>query len=211
MQTGLKEIERAVEILRTGGVIAYPTETYYGLGVDIDNEPALKRLFSVKKRSYDKPLLVLIDSEEKLRGLVSFIPEVYFLLMRNFWPGPLTLLFPVDEKISKFVTGNTGTIGVRISSNTMTRELCRHWGKPLPATSANISGEKAARTAEEVVKQFGSSINFVIQSEKIWGELASTIVSFEHDSLNVIRKGVIQTDAIRAVVGSTLAVVECSG
>lgn len=200
METGLKEIGQAVEILRTGGIIGYPTETYYGLGADIDNESALKRLFSVKKRSYDKPILVLISSEEQLDGLVSHIPDVYRTLISAFWPGPLTLLFPVGENVSKLLTGDTGTLGVRISSNEKTRELCRCWGKPLPATSANISGRKPARTAREVMQHFGEEVDFVMSSEKAGGELASTIVSFANARLKVVRPGGVSVEAIRAAV-----------
>lgn len=208
MITGPQEIEKAVEILRTGGVIAYPTETYYGLGADIENESALKKLFSLKKRSYDKPLLVLIDSEVQLTGLVSSIPDAYLPLIKHFWPGPLTLLFPVGESISRFLTGNTGTLGVRISSNVLTRELCRCWGKPLPATSANISGEKPARTAEEVWCQLGDGIDFVMRSDTAGGELASTIISIQNEKLKIIREGMIDVKSLQKVVGKSVFAAE---
>lgn len=203
MTTDLKQIDKALSVLQAGGVIGYPTETYYGLGADIDNETAVKRLFSLKQRSFDKPILVLIDTVDQLSHLVSSVPQIYSQLIDAFWPGPLTLLFPAAGSVSSLLTGNTDTIGVRISSNPLTRELCRSWSKPLPATSANISGYKAARTANEVLEHFGEHLDFVMNSDKIWGGRASTIVKAEGDSIQIVREGLITIDEIAQSIKKT--------
>lgn len=184
-----------------GGVVAFPTETYFGLGADIQNETAIEKLFTLKKRSLDKPILVLIDHIAQLDGLTSSIPEAYHSLIKHFWPGPLTLIFPASSSVSPLLTGNTSTIGVRISSNPLTRYFCRSWGKPLTATSANLSGTIPASNKDQVDSHFGNRIDyvFVSQGEESDGN-GSTIVTLGENDITVLREGVIDELMIRKVM-----------
>jgi len=151
-------IAAAAQVLRQGGVVAFPTETYYGLAADVGNEYALERIFLLKERQQGKPLLTLIAERAQLSSLTLVIPSPYERLMAAFWPGPLTLLFPARPELSAFLTGGTGTVGARISSHPVAREFVAAFGAPLTATSANRSGMPAACSAEEVRAQLGAGI-----------------------------------------------------
>ncbi len=190
---------QAVKVLREGGIVGFPTETYYGLGVDIFNEQAVHSLFHLKKRDYSKPILVLINDLNILGGIVSEVPAMYEKLMDRFWPGPLTLIFPASPKLPKLVTGSTGTIGVRISPHPVATEFCQRWGQPLTATSANLSGGSPASSAEEVVEIFSDRINYVIDGGRTPGNKCSTVVGIDESGLCLIRQGQIELSDIKKV------------
>ncbi len=192
-----KEIIKATEILRKSGIVAFPTETYYGLAVDPFNSDALDRLYKVKKRESAKPLLVLIDDKSKLSLLVKEIPPVFLPLMDNFWPGPLTLIFNGNDELPMQLTGNTGTVGIRISSHPIALRLTKSFGGPITATSANISGKKAAESVGDIQRQFGSSIETVLDGGRTPGVAASTIVGLKNNELALIRPGVISYERIK--------------
>lgn len=186
-----ESIENAVHVLKKGGVVGFPTETYYGLGVDIRNESAVSFLFSIKKRSLKKPISVLIDSIDQLDSIVSHIPDVYKPLMAKYWPGPLTLIFPASHKVLKLVTGETNKIGVRISSGETAMKLCKQWGKPITATSANISGEKPASTDIEVNQYFGENVDYILPNYTASIGIGSTIIGENRGELVLLREGPI--------------------
>ena len=193
-----KALAKAADIIQQGGVVAFPTETFYGLAVDPMNPAALKRLFKIKKRSYDKPVLILVDEESKLAELASAIPNQYQALIRSFWPGPLTLIFPGLALLPPLLTGNTPTVGVRISSHPIACRLLKAVGSPITATSANMSGEPAAVSASEVQEQLGRKVDLVLDGGKVPGGKGSTIVGIEGAGLKLIRDGVIPYDRILA-------------
>jgi L-threonylcarbamoyladenylate synthase len=182
-------IDKAISVLQKGGVISFPTETYYGLGVDPLNEDAVRRLFVLKKREITKPILLLIEDASMLAIISAEIPSVYEPLMEKFWPGPLTLLFPWKKNISEFLTGGTGTIGVRVSSDPLVQKLFCKWKSPVTATSANISGERPASTAYDVKKTFGNKIDYIVDGGDSPAGLCSTIVGYQNGKLVLIRKG----------------------
>ncbi len=182
-------IDKAISFLQKGGVISFPTETYYGLGVDPLNENAVKRLFLLKKRETTKPILLLIEDAGMLSMLAEEIPYVYEPLMEKFWPGPLTLLFPWKKNISELLTGGTGTIGIRVSSDPLVQKLIRKWKGPITATSANISGQNPAGTACRVKEIFGKCIDYVVDGGDSPAGLCSTIVGCQNGELVLIRKG----------------------
>jgi len=191
---------RACEILRAGGVVAYPTETYYGLAVDPFNPAALARLFALKGRSPDKPVLLIIDNSSQLSGLVSEIPPVFTVPMQQFWPGPLTLVFPGAASLPEMLTGYRGTIGVRVSSHPVARELVRAFGLPVTATSANLSGYPPAVTAEGVREQLGGEVDAVIDGGETPGGLGSTLLDCCEGKLRLLRDGVIPFSRIKAAL-----------
>lgn len=194
-----KNLNQAVTVLRQGGVVAFPTETFYGLAVDPFNKDALKKLFSIKKRSLKKPILVLVHNIEQLAILTDHIPEIYSPLIKKYWPGPLTLIFDAGLSVNPLLTGDSGTIGVRISPHPVALQLCKAWGNPVTATSANVSGKHPARNPKEVVDTFGKKIDFIIDGGVTPAQSCSTIVSSKDEDLILIRKGLIDFQRILAV------------
>ncbi len=182
---------RAIDAIRRGGVVAFPTETYYGLAADPDCEEAVKRIFNLKGRRWDKPLLLLIEKIQQLQMVADSIPWRYQPLIDNYWPGPLTLIFPAKDSVNKMVTAGGGSVGVRISSHPVARELVARMGKPLTATSANISGRQPAESAREVELFFGTSLDMILDGGLTTGGLCSTIVGLQDDKLTVFRQGQI--------------------
>lgn len=187
----MKDLNRAVAVLNGGGIVAFPTETYYGLAVDPLNPLALNHLFCLKQRQISKPILTLVDDRESLSSLAQEIPILYEPLMKEFWPGPLTLIFQARVNLPTLLTAGTATIGVRQSSHPFARQLLRAFGRPLTATSANISGRDAAVDAYEVKAQFGSNIDMVFDSGRTPGIVGSTIVALEGGRLKCIREGIL--------------------
>jgi L-threonylcarbamoyladenylate synthase len=200
----MADLNRAVAVLKGGGVVAFPTETYYGLAVDPFNPLALNHLFSLKQRNISKPILTLVDDRESLSTLVQEIPKLYEPLMNEFWPGPLTLIFRARVNLPSLLTAGTATIGVRQSSHPFARQLLRAFGRPLTATSANISGRAAAVDAYEVKAQFGSKIDMVFDGGKTPGIVGSTIIGLEGERLKLIREGVIPFNDILGACKKTM-------
>lgn len=196
----MKDLNRAVTVLNKGGVVAFPTETYYGLAVDPLNPLALNLLFSLKQRDIAKPILTLVDDRESLSSLVQEVPSMYLRLMEKFWPGPLTLIFKAKVNLPTLLTAGTSTIGVRQSSHPFARQLLRAFGRPVTATSANISGQDAAVDAYDVKAQFGNRIDMVFDGGKAPGVLGSTIVGLDGSKLKLIREGIITYDQVLRTV-----------
>lgn len=185
-------IEQVSRCLLNGGIVAVPTETYYGLAVDCFNEKAVESVFRIKRRDFSKPLLLLIGDRAQLSELVLEIPDIYRPLIEKYWPGPLTLIFPAKPHLSSLVTGGTGTIGVRLSSNVNVQKLLRRVNTPITGTSANLSGLEAPVTPGQVKVMFGSKIDYILDGGKTNGGLASTIIGYTGNTLNLIRQGAIE-------------------
>jgi len=193
-------LANACAALRAGGVVAFPTETYYGLAVDPFNQAALSRLFALKGRSSDKPVLLIVDNVSQLSSLVAEIPSPFTILMERFWPGPLTLVFPGAPSLPALLTGNLGTIGVRVSSQPVARKLVRAFGRPITATSANFSGHPAAVTASDVRDQLGSELDAVLDGGDTPGGQGSTLLGYQEGKVCLLRGGVIPFVEIEAVL-----------
>ena len=186
-------------VIGAGGVAAIPTETSYGLAVDPHNQKALERLFSLKNRPPAKPVLVLIKNSGFLSRLVSHTPANYIPLIKLYWTGPLTLIFPALPDLPKLLTAGTGTIGIRVSSNRIATEICRKAGGAITATSANLSGHAPARSADEVIDIFKDAIDIVVDGPVLSTAPCSTIVGRKDDQLTLIRKGMIPFEKLRSL------------
>jgi L-threonylcarbamoyladenylate synthase len=198
------DLEGAARILQLGGIVAFPTETYYGLAVDPFNEQALTRLFQAKDRPSVKPVLVLVAEREQVSRLVREIPPVARSLMDRFWPGPLTLVLPARPEISPLLTGGTGTVGVRLSPHPLAAALLRVFGGPLTATSANRSGEAPAATAGEVRAAFGDALDMILDGGRTPGKTASTLVRISGDRISCLREGCISFAEVRQATETTV-------
>jgi L-threonylcarbamoyladenylate synthase len=194
-------IEEAVMTLKAGGIVAYPTETFYGLGADGMNEEAVEKIFLIKGRAHTNPIPVIIGEEENLWPLTITVDETSRRLIRAFWPGPLTLVFFAAPHISPRLTGNTGKIGVRISSHPIAACLARALGRPLTATSANPSGRGECTTAAEVHRILGNLVDLIIDGGMSPGGLGSTILDMTSQPPAVIREGRIPASRLWNVIG----------
>jgi len=183
--------DQAVANLRSGKIVAFPTESYYGLAVDPENDSAVRRLYAAKFREKDKPLLLLVGNIEQLGDLVQMIPPQYLPLMKKFWPGPLTLVFPAKAGFSPLISGNSGTVGVRISPHPIARKLVQKMGRAITATSANISGHPPARSALEVTEMFGNNVDYIVDGGPADAGSCSTVLGLKNGRLVLIRRGLI--------------------
>jgi L-threonylcarbamoyladenylate synthase len=190
----LAELMRRV--LGASGLIALPTESFYGLAAAPFDEQALARLWQVKGRSEGKPILVLIGDESQLGPLIRSIPPAGRLLMKAFWPGPLTIVFPAAVGLSDAVTAGTGSVGVRFSPWEPLVNLLRLVG-PMTGTSANREGQPPPRTAKEVQDSLGDVLDLIVDAGPTPGGRPSTIIDVR-GPIRIVRDGAIEREVIEA-------------
>ena len=193
-----REIEKGVNILQKGGVIAFPTDTVYGLGADAFNSVAVEKIYQIKNRPEHLQLPLLIADMEQLAAVADPIPEIAQLLASRFWPGGLTLVLPKAVSVPAHVAPGP-TIAVRIPDHPVCMALVQRLGNPIIGTSANISGQPAALTAQEVGQQLGEKIDFIINGGKCTGGKESTVVDATDESLTILRQGIIPSGEIDQV------------
>ena len=184
-------LAEAVRVLYEGGVVAFPTETFYGLGADGHIEDAIKKIFVIKGRSFKNPISVIIGNATDVRGLVEEIPECALHLMEQFWPGALTIIFKASPDVSPLLTAGTGKIGIRLSSHPVAAALANRLGHPITATSANLSGKPECTSADEVIRGIGDQLDAVMDGGQTPGGLGSTIVDVTTDPPVILREGSI--------------------
>jgi L-threonylcarbamoyladenylate synthase len=195
-----KILTRAVEILTGGGIIAYPTETFYGLGVDATNEKAIKKIFAAKGRDFKNPVSLIIGHADDIYPLVQDVPQTAKKLMAAFWPGALTIVFQASDKISPLLTAGSDKIGLRVSSHPLALKIVQKLKKTLTATSANLSGAPECTLASQVARQIGDKIDAIIDFGATPGNAGSTIIDITCDPPVVLREGVISTKTIEKCI-----------
>jgi L-threonylcarbamoyladenylate synthase len=191
-------LRRVAACLREGKTIAFPTETFYALGVSAYHEPAIQKVFAIKGRMFDKPLPLIIHGESMLEEIAVQIPECARSLMRAFWPGALTLVFKASAKIPSLLTASTGTVAVRDSSHPLARQLVMDARLPVTATSANVSGGSSCSSAGEVEHQIGDRVDMIIDGGPAPGGLPSTIVDLTVSPPRIVREGAISTQRLQS-------------
>jgi len=191
-----KILTRAAEILAGGGIIAYPTETFYGLGADATNEKAIQKIFAIKGRDFKNPISLIVGRPEEIYPLVKNVPENAKKLMSALWPGALTIVFSASNKISPLLTAGSGKIGLRVSSHPLAGKIAQKIKAPLTATSANLTGSPECSKAAEVIKQIGDKIDAIIDWGKTAGGKASTVIDVTFDPPIIIREGAISRKKI---------------
>ena len=203
-------IGRAAEALRLGKVLAFPTETYYGLAADARNERALAAIHEAKGRPAGSPILLLLASLDQLGAVAVYdrldsagalLADAVAVLASSFWPGPLTIVLPARPELSPLLTAGTGTIGVRVSSLPLARGLAAALGHPITGTSANRSGEPPARTAAEARDALAGRIDGVIDGGTTPGGAPSTVVELTSGAPRLVRGGAVPFDRILAALG----------
>ena len=194
-------MERAGEILKKGGLVAFPTETVYGLGGDALNPEASARIYAAKGRPSDNPLIVHIADMEALKVLASEVPEKARLLADRFWPGPLTMIMPKSDAVPYATTGGLDTVAIRMPSHPTAYELIRSSGVYIAAPSANTSGRPSPTTAQHVYEDLNGRIDMIIDSGKVDIGLESTIVDLTGEIPTILRPGYITKEMLEEAVG----------
>ena len=187
-------------VLNLGGVMAFPTDTYYGLGATAFNRKAVSRIFKIKQRARDKPLLTLVASAYQVNTMTREIIPTAEILMDKLWPGPLTILFSALPDLPSQLTANSGKIGVRQPANETVQKLLSGIGFPITATSANISGAENITTAEDVEKVLGDQIDLIVDGGSTPGGKESTVLDVTLSPPLLVREGAVSRQEIDAVL-----------
>jgi len=190
-------LEYSARLILSGKVIAFPTDTFYGLGADPFNLAAITEIFRVKGRSADRPIPLLVDSLDQAADLVANPPQLFFTLAKKFWPGPLTLVVPASRQIPLKVTANTGRVGVRWPRSPLAEALITAVGRPLTGTSANLSEHPACSTAAQVEEQVGDSLPLILDGGSTAGGNPSTVVQLQGDRARILRFGSITESELK--------------
>jgi L-threonylcarbamoyladenylate synthase len=196
-------IRQAAGVIHSGGVVALPTESFYGLAVDATNEKAIRRLLHLKKRRPDHPILILMGSRNGLEGMVQDIPRIAWKLMDAFWPGGLTLVFKAGSGVSPLLTGGGDKIGIRLSSHPIPTELAHAAGVPITGTSANLSGQIPCTEAEDVLLSLGEELDLLLDGGKTAGGKGSTVLDVTVDPPGVLREGIVSSQTLQGIVSQS--------
>lgn len=204
MTTGIQAagIARAGEILRNGGLVAFPTETVYGLGANALDEKAAAKIYAAKGRPSDNPLIVHIAETEALEEIVAQVPEAARQLARAFWPGPLTMIFRKNDRVPYGTTGGLDTVAVRMPDHEIAREMIRAGGGYIAAPSANTSGRPSPTTAAHVADDLWGRIDMIIDGGSVGIGLESTIVDLSGETPVILRPGYINQEMLQSVIGT---------
>ena len=195
------DLSRAAKLLHQGFLVAYPTETFYGLGAEPMNPDAVERIFEAKGRPQKMALPLIAGDKEGVLQCTREFPETAERLAAAFWPGPLTLVLPASSHLPSRLLGGGATVGVRISPNPIAVALARAVGGPLIATSANRSGQPAPTTADEVEQALGEEVALILNGGPTQGIAASTVLDLTCDPPRVIRSGVVPISALEKLLG----------
>ncbi|MFZ4720154.1 MAG: L-threonylcarbamoyladenylate synthase [Ilumatobacteraceae bacterium] len=198
------DLDRALQVLRAGGLVAIPTETVYGLAADASNEDAVRRIFAAKGRPADHPLIVHVARPEQLTDWAAHVPPSAARLADTCWPGPLTLLVPKATHVLPVVTGGRDTVGVRVPAHPLTTELLERFGGGLAAPSANRFGMVSPTTADHVRADLGELVDFVLDGGPCPVGVESTIVDCTVDPAQILRPGGIATEQVEELLGGPL-------
>ena len=196
-----EELEEAARILREGGLVAFPTETVYGLGANALDEEAAKKIYAAKGRPSDNPLIAHISSPEELKPLAAEIPDMAKKLMDCYWPGPMTLVFKKTDLVPYGTTGGLDTVAVRMPSDPVAKTLIRLAGVPIAAPSANSSGRPSPTTADHVWQDMEGKIDMIVDGGPVGIGLESTIIDVTGPVAMILRPGAITIEMVRETLG----------
>lgn len=190
-------VTEAADVIRKGGTVAFPTETFYGLGVKYDDFTALKRLYDLKQRPKDKAISLILGDKKALELIAATPGKAAERIMERFWPGPLTVLFKAKKGLSEFLTAGTGKVAARMPGNSFALDLCRLLGFPVTATSANVSGLPPADNPGDVIRYFREGLDLLIDGGRTHGGRPSTIIDVTDEKIVIVRQGAIPDEELR--------------
>jgi len=189
-------LEEAARCLRDGGLVAFPTDTLYGLGAVATQERAVERLFEAKERPGDRPLPIFIASAADVDSVATEVSQPARRLMETFWPGGLTLVLRRHPRFHSLALAGGDTVAVRVPAHPVALELLRRVGEPLTGTSANLSGRRGPRTAGEVRRQLGGRVDLIVDGGPCPGGVESTVVDCTVDPPRVLREGAVPAERV---------------
>jgi L-threonylcarbamoyladenylate synthase len=198
--TARKSIRAAADRIRSGGVVVLPTRCLYGLGADALDPAAVERVFDIKQRPKDKPILVLVHEMSDVERLVRRIPPPARRIMEHFWPGGVTLVFEAASGASPFLTAGTGRIGIRCCGHPVARALAKAAGGPVTGTSANLSGRPPCADISRLDPRIAAAVDLVLDAGLLAGGVGSTVVDVTGDRIRILRDGVVPAAQILAIV-----------
>lgn len=204
IKSNTENIKLAANKLKDGELVAFPTETVYGLGADGLNEIAVSRIFEAKERPSFNPLILHVSSYEMLEQIAEYDNEVIQKIINNFWPGPLTLVLKKKKVVPYIVTSGLETVAVRMPNNNIALELINSLGNPIAAPSANSFGKLSPTMADHVQKQLGDKIDLILDGGKSAVGVESTIIKVDNGSVSLLRPGGIAKEELEKIVGSVV-------
>jgi L-threonylcarbamoyladenylate synthase len=190
------EIRIVAQILSGDGLVVYPTDTFYGLGVNSLSPPAIQRAYGLKKRDPSKPMSVVIPDRDMLHSVAIDIPDLFEPMASEFWPGPLTVVLRASPLMPETLLGSQRTIGVRLPDHAWLRELIRTAGFPITATSANMAGEAEISDPAQVIQTFREKVDCIVDGGMARGELPSTVVDMTAKTPSILRQGAIPSSQL---------------
>jgi L-threonylcarbamoyladenylate synthase len=194
-----QQVEESIVILNQGGLVAFPTDTVYGLGARSNLQEAVERIYRVKERPRNMSLPLLLADTSQISEVAHSVLPVAWLLARNFLPGALTLVLHKAKSVPEIITAGSTTIAVRVPAHPVPVALVRGLGAPIVGTSANLSGQPSPLTADEVYSQFGDKVDFIIDGGRCSGGKESTIVDVTGETPVILREGAIPGDELRRI------------
>jgi L-threonylcarbamoyladenylate synthase len=198
----IEAIDKAAAVIKAGGTVVFPTRSLYGLGVDAFNPTAVMGIFSIKQRSAQKPILILINDVNRLASLVTHTPEIATKIMQQFWPGKVTLVFEAADSVSPGLTGGSGKIGIRLPGHPVASALVKAVAGPITGTSANLSGSPGCYQISDLKPEVADRVDLILDAGSLEGGQGSTVVDVtEGESPVILREGTISAAQIKAAAG----------
>ena len=194
------DISLAVETLSNGGLLAYPTETVYGLGCDPFNEAAFQKLKAIKGREGEKPMLLIASSIDQVKLVSGALTSIALGIAERFWPGPLTIILPPSETLPRYLKGPGGGVAIRVTSSPAASAIAAGFGKPVVSTSANKAGMPPAATIDEVRAVFGDAVNCYIGGDEPLTGQPSTIVDILSGTVRILREGAVSKQMLEGMI-----------
>ena len=192
-------IGKAAASMKKGGLVVFPTSSFYGLGTEAFNAEAVDKIFRVKNRDPQKPVLILVASLADVATLVRSIPKTAMRLIEAFWPGSLTLVFHAADLLPSNLTGYTGKVGIRLASHPVASALITAMGGPITGTSANLSGKGSCTTVAEIDRHIKDQVDLVLDAGKLAGGKGSTVVDVTQDPPKILREGAVGPEKVVAM------------
>ena len=191
------KLKKPAEIIKSGGIVIFPTETVYGIGVNGLDEKAIKKLYEVKQRPLNKPISLLVSNMDMIKKVAKDITKLEYLLIEKFFPGPFTIILKKKDIVPDVLTANNDTVGVRMPANKIALELIEYSGVPIATPSANISGQPSGTNLKDIIKDFNGKVDYFINGGQSEIGLASTIVQVIDGVPRILRQGSIKEEDLQ--------------
>lgn len=195
--TNYIKLKQPAEIIRNGGIVLFPTETVYGIGTNGLNETAIKKLFKIKQRPLNKPISLLVNSIDMINKIAKDITEIEYSIIKEFFPGPLTIVLKKKDIVPNILTANGNTVGIRMPSNDIALKLIEYTGFPIATSSANISSQPSGTRLQDIIKDFDGKADYFIDGGPSKIGLSSTVVQVIDGIPHILRQGTITEKQIR--------------